>query len=591
MRTFLFASLGAFVGTMVGLILLVMIAIGSVRARVASMTPTAQLPDTYVLEMDLRQEIPDQSPLSGPAAVFGPMPGFIDILMRLEAAKTDDNVAGVFIRGAEFGIGSARSEELRAALLDFKSDGKFVLAHSQGTYGGGPSVYRALASADEIWVQPGSELIASGITLETLFMRDLFDNLSITPQFEAFHEYKNAPNTYTEAGYTDAHRLALADMAVSLWNQSLGDIASDRGLSVAEVTGALEATPLNADDMIALGLADQNGWPEDAMDAALDRAGEDAGFVSINKYVPPSSKFGSPTIALVGGNGAIVTGGNGGSIFSEGSGFASDSIAAAILEAGSNERVDAIVFRVDSPGGSPTASDQIWRAIERVQDEYEVPVVVSMASVAASGGYYVSTGADWIVANRATITGSIGIFGGKFAIAEGLARIGVNAETISVGGPFSGVFSTTQGLTEAQRDMMREWLGRGYDRFIALVAEGRGMSAEEVDARARGRVWTGEDAMSQGLVDELGGLTTAIAKARELAEIEPDEAIRILKYPQFRAPFPFAAPGVSETATDLSAIGELTDILRDPRVQSVIEELEATRSGHLQVRAPAVSER
>ena len=488
MRTFLFASLGAFVGTLVGLIVLVFVAFASIGALIASVAPETDLPETYVLEIDLRQEMPDQSPLSGPAAVFGPLPGFIDIIMRLDAAKSDEDVAGVFIRGAEFGIGSARSEELRMALLDFKSSGKFVLGHTQGTYGGGPSVYRALAASDELWVQPGSELIASGVALETLFMGNLFENLSITPQFEAFHEYKNAPNTYTEVDYTGPHRLAVTAMADSLWQQSLTDIAADRGLAVSNVSEALQASPLSAERLITLGLADQSGWPEDAMDAALERAGDEAGFVNISEYTPPSSKFGSPTIAIVGGNGAIVTGGNGGSLFSEGSGFASDTIAAAILEAGANERVEAIVFRVDSPGGSPTASDQIWRAIERVQDEYEIPVVVSMASVAASGGYYVSTGADWIVANRSTLTGSIGIFGGKFALAEGLARIGVNAETISVGGPFTGVFSTTEGLTETQREMMRAWLGRGYDRFIELVARGRDMSPQDVDERARAGV-------------------------------------------------------------------------------------------------------
>ncbi|MEL7112129.1 MAG: signal peptide peptidase SppA [Pseudomonadota bacterium] len=362
-------------------------------------------------------------------------------------------------------------------------------------------------------------------------------------------------------------------------------------MSVTEIRAALESSPMSAERMVDMNLATSLGWPEDALDAALARAGDDAIAISVSSYTEPTSPFGSPVIAVVGGQGPIVTGDAGGSFLQEGNGFASDTIAEAILAAGRDDDVEAIVFRVDSPGGSPSASDQIWRAIERIQEEEQKPVIVSMASVAASGGYYVSTGADWIIANRTTITGSIGIFGGKFAIEEGLARIGVNAETIKVGGSFTGAFSTMEGFTDEQRTMVRSWLQRGYDRFTSLVAEGRGLSLEQVDAVARGRVWSGEDALANGLVDELGGLTTAIAKAKEMAEIEADTQVRIVSYPMSMGGLPFFSSSAGATAQELKALGQLADAINDPAIQALITEAESARNSRVQARMPSFIER
>ncbi|MEL6728704.1 MAG: signal peptide peptidase SppA [Pseudomonadota bacterium] len=597
MKTF-FASLGgAVIGSIVGLFLLFFVGMAmiqfAINDAISSAGPATGQDDgnPIILTLDLREGFADQAASTGPEVFFGEGVGFIDVIAKLDAAASDDQVKGLFLRGSEFGIGSSRSEEFRDAFLNFKASDKFIIAHSQGNYGGGPSTYRALASADEIWVQPGTDLIASGLALETLFLKGLFDNLSVTPEFEAFYEYKNATNTYKEETYTEPHRLAMTELAESLWEISLRDIATDRGMSVAEVRTALESSPMSAERMVDMNLATSLGWPEDALDAALARAGGDAIAISVSSYTEPTSPFGSPVIAVVGGQGPIVTGDAGGSFLQEGNGFASDTIAEAILAAGRDDDVEAIVFRVDSPGGSPSASDQIWRAIERIQEEEQKPVIVSMASVAASGGYYVSTGADWIIANRTTITGSIGIFGGKFAIEEGLARIGVNAETIKVGGSFTGAFSTMEGFTDEQRTMVRSWLQRGYDRFTSLVAEGRGLSLEQVDVVARGRVWSGEDALANGLVDELGGLTTAIAKAKEMAEIEADTQVRIVSYPMSMGGLPFFSSSAGATAQELKALGQLADAINDPTIQALITEAESARNSRVQARMPSFIER
>jgi protease-4 len=598
MKTF-FASLGgAVIGSIIGLVLLFFIGVGLIQMTVNNAMKSAAGPETgqddgnpIVLTLDLRGGYADQAPTSGPEVLFGGGTGFIDIVTKLEAAAADDQVKGLFIRASEYGIGSSRAEEYRDAFLKFKAADKFIITHSQGSYGGGPSGYRAIASSDEIWVQPGSDVIAGGIVFETLFLKGLLDNLSVTPDIEALYEYKNAPNTYKEETYTEPHRRAMTELAESIWQISLGDIATDRGITISQAESALESSPISAERMIELNLATQLGWPEDARDAATERAGENAITIDVASYAAPTSAFGSPVIAIVGGQGPIVSGDEGGSLFQEGNGFASDTIAAAILEAGRDEDVKAVVFRVDSPGGSPTASDQIWRAIERIQKEEEKPVIVSMASVAASGGYYVSTGSDWIVANRSTITGSIGIFGGKLAIDEGLARIGINAESIKVGGEFAGAFSTTEGFTDEQRVMIRSWLQRGYDRFTTLVSEGRGLTLDQVDTVARGRVWSGEAAADIGLVDELGGLTVAIAKARELAGIEEDSDVRIMTYPMSVGGFPFLSASSSASMEELRAIGQLAELINDPEIQALMIEAETLRDSRIQARMPTFIER
>ncbi len=598
MKTF-FASLGgAVIGSIVGLFLLFFIGVGLIQMTVNNAMSSAAGPDTgqddgnpIVLTLDLRVPYADQAPTSGPEVLFGGGTGFVDIVTKLDAAASDDQVKGLFIRASEYGIGSSRAEEYRDAFLKFQAADKFIITHSQGSYGGGPSGYRAIAPSDEIWIQPGSDMIASGIVFETLFFKGLLDNLSITPEIEALHEYKNAPNVYKEETYTEPHRRAMTELAESLWDVSLGDIATDRGITVAQASTALEASPLSGEQMVDLSLATHLGWPEQARDAAKDRAGDDAITIDVASYTAPTSKFGSPVIAIVGGQGPIVTGEEGGSLFQEGNGFASDTIAAALYEAGRDEDVKAVIFRVDSPGGSPTASDQIWNAVNYIQTEQQKPVIVSMASVAASGGYYVSTGADWIIANRTTITGSIGIFGGKMAIDEGLARIGINAESIRVGGEFAGAFSTTEGFTDEQRTMIRAWLQRGYDRFTQLVAEGRGLSLAEVDEIARGRVWSGEDALERGLVDELGGLTAAISKARELAEIEEDVDIRLKTFPMNEGGFPFFSASSSASVAELKAIGQLAGLINDPEVQALLMEAETMRNSRIQARMPTFIER
>lgn len=544
-------------------------------------------PDNLILTLDLRSPLPDMAPSQGLAAFSGEN-GFVDTITKLHAAADDPNVKGLFLRGPEFGIGSSRAEELRDAIRKLQASGKYVTAHSQGNFATGPSGLRAIAAADETWIQPGSDLMVSGVSFETLFLGKLFENLSIVPEIEAFYEYKNAPNTYKETDYTEPHREAMTALASSIWSTSLKDIAEDRDMTKADLRALLESGPMDADRTIETGIMDKLGWPEDAQFAAQTRDGK-GNLLTIANYTPPSVSARAKQIAVIGGEGAIITGSESGGPFGGENGFSSDTIAKAILDAGNNSRVEAIVFRVDSPGGSPSASDQIWRAVERVQ-EMDKPVVVSMGSAAASGGYYVSTGADYIFASASTITGSIGIFGGKATISGGLERIGVNPRTITVGGEFSDAYGVDP-FTESQKQHVFESLKRGYDRFTSLVAEGRELPLDEVNKIARGRVWSGSDALERGLVDEIGGFIDAVEKAKELAGIDTEDDVRLVYYPKRKTGFE-ALDDLFGTSSEVAkAATVIGAIAGDERLDAALTQMKLLQTQRAQVAAPIIIER
>ena len=583
-------------GTFAAMILFVILGFAMLLGLIASAASSKPMrPENVVLTLDLNASLPDQAPLGGFAAFSG-LPGFTDILIKLKAAETDESVKGIYLRGAFTGIGTSRAEELRDALKSFRASGKFVVAHTQGMIGvGGPSAYHSITAAEEIWMQPGSDFMISGVTFETEFLKGLFDKIGLTPQIYALYEYKNAPNSYNETAYTEPHREAMTALATSLWDTALADIAADRGMQVPALKAVLEGGPQSAEEALEAKLVDKLGWPEDTEDAVLERAGEDAELVELFSYTAPPSKAKAKdgVIAVVGGEGAVVTGGNTtDSPFADTPGFASDVIARAILDAAEDEDVKAIVFRVDSPGGSPTASDQIWRAVERAKEAGK-PVVVSMGSLAASGGYYVSTGADSIIANRGTITGSIGIFGGKFALDGTFNKIGVTFDTVTVGGEFTNAYGVAP-FNQAQEAVVREQLKRGYDRFVGLVAEGRGKTYDEIHAIARGRVWSGAQAKEIGLVDELGGFMTAVAKAQELAGMDPAVAPMLSYYPQRKSGFEALESLFGVSAETARAAAVLSAVVGDERTQILIEELavaDAVNSGQTMAMGPRLRER
>lgn len=593
MKTFLASVLGGLVAMVLFTILAFLFVAGTIGAIVAGVAPppsAANKSGGIVLEIDLRTPLSDQPASAGPAVFFS-QGAFTDMLLKLDAAADDSKVKGVFVRASEFGIGNSRAEELRTAFHKLRANGKFVLAHTQGFMGVGPSALRSISAADEIWLQPGSDIIVPGMTSETLFMKDLFDNLSVSAEIEAFYEFKNAPNVYKETDYTEPHREAMTELVSDIWNISVEDIAADRGFSdVTALKTLLESGPISSDEALDAGLVSRLDWPEDAREAALEKAGEGATLLGIGKYSTPMPAANTPVIAIVGGEGSIVTGSATPGPFGGDAIFSSDRVSKALLDAGRDEKVKAVVFRVDSGGGSAIASDQIWHAVDRIQNEFDKPVVVSMGSAAASGGYYVSAGADSIFALRTTITGSIGVYGGKYAIADGLRQIGINPSAISVGGEFATAF-TLDSFTETQRSLLRESLERTYDRFMRVVSDGREIDETRVREIAKGRVWSGEDAAELDLVNETGGLIAAIEKAKEFADIPAEGDVALNYYPTPpRGIEDFLNEMFGASAETSEAAARFNALMRDENFSAIMEQAQALQSRQIQMRAPVTIE-
>jgi protease IV len=490
------------------------------------------VPSNTVLTLDLRRDFTDQ-----------PMPSFpfeadlsiIDVVQALARAENDDRVKGLYMRVGGAGFMYAHVQELRDALKAFKEKGKFVIAHAQAFYGNGMTEYYAASAADEIWLQPGSELNTSGIASYTVFMKGLFDKIEAVPQMEQRYEYKNAGNIFNQTDFTEAHREATTAYMQSLFDSAKADIAASRKMSAEAFGALLNNSPYGSKDALAARLVDKLGYDADAEDAATDKAGEDAETVSLAAYYarersPYDNPFASDgVIALINGEGTIFDGESASDPFSGETGMGGDTIAEAIRDAAEDEDVKAILFRVNSPGGSAIASDQILAAVKKAQ-EAKKPVIVSMAGVAASGGYYVSLSADKIYAYPTTITGSIGVVGGKVAIGGTYRLVGLSPKEIHLGGPNATMMSDYEPFTPEQLAALQKQIQMIYDDFTEKVATGRKLDLATVQTIARGRVWSGADAKNLKLVDEFGGFRAALGKAVEMAGLQPDATIHLKNF-------------------------------------------------------------
>jgi protease IV len=579
LKQFFLTIAGVFAGLLLFFIFIPIMLIASALGSSAPSTPS-----NSVLTVDLREPLTDV-PANTPFAAFTAGSSITGLVRKLEAAETDPNVKGVFVRASEMGMAPAHAEEIRQALIDFKASGKFVIAHAQGFESPTLSAFVTVSAASELWQQGGTNFSATGLVAETMFLGGVFQKFGITPEFEQFYEYKNAVDTYTKTDYTAAHRESTSVMIGSIYNAFVGAAAFDRKIPVESVKAALDRAPLTANQALEAKLVDKIGQPEEAMDAALERAGgiKKAKLIDISAYTP-APKTG-PVIALVGGEGAIVTGPSGTDPFANDSDMNSDAFARAIRDATDDEDVKAIVFRVSSPGGSPTASDQIWAAIERAK-RAKKPVVVSMGAYAASGGYYVSTGADAIVAMPSTITGSIGVFGGKFVINEALNRYaGANISEIAVGGPNATLYSPATRFTNEQRVAFNASMQRVYDDFTGKVSTGRRLPLARVQEIAKGRVWTGNQAKEMGLVDQIGGLRTAIGKAKSLAKIEARDSVTIRSFPEVSDPLTALGQSLGASAQSARATARAAAIigavLGDERVAELLAQ--SRQNGQVQL--------
>jgi protease-4 len=578
MKQFLMTVAGVFVGLVLFLVgvpfLLIVMA--------ASATRPAPVPAHTVLQLDLRGGLSDQES-QNPFAAFGGGGGqsVMSIIETLRRAETDDKVKAVLVRLPEGGMAPASADELRLAFKHFRSVGKKpIFAHSQGLYPSGlvTSTYMLGSAASEFWMQPDSSLQAVGASSEEMFFKRFFDKYGVKADYEQRYEYKNAVNPYLYSDYTPAHRESTLSWMGSVYTTALTTAAQDRKVDPVALIKTIEAGPYSAQDAKAKGLIDRVGQVKEAQDAMLARAGKGAKLLDFDDYASrtkrPSTKTG-PAIAVVSAEGAIMTGsGEGGSPFGGDSTIYSDQVAKALYDAIDDKDVKAIVFRVSSPGGSDTASEQILAAVKAARKAGK-PVVVSMGTYAASGGYWISSGASAIVAEPTTLTGSIGVFGGKFALGEALSRFGVDTRQVHVGGDYSGAFGTGQEFTPDQRAKFAAWMDRIYAGFITRVAEGRKLPVERVREIAKGRVWTGVQAKQLGLVDELGGFYEAVEKAKSLANLKGD--VRLKKIGGSNSPFEALEKVLGVSETSMRTLAASAWLLGDPRSQTIMDEMAKAR--------------
>jgi protease-4 len=499
------------------------------------------------------------------------------VVETLSRAAKDDHVKGLIVRLPEAGLAPAEAEELRQAVLRFRQSKKPVYAHSQGLYSSGitTATYMLGASADQYWMQPGAPFEATGIASEDIFFKRAFDKYGVKAEFEQREQFKNAVNPYLFSDYTPAHRQAEQDWMSAVYERTLANAAADRRLQPQMLRTTLEAGPYDAAQAASNGLIDRVGQVHDLEEAIKKKAGA-SGTVTFEDYADARLKnvtATGPVIAVISCEGAIMTGQGGVSPLG-GDTVYSDEIAKAFYQAAADKSVKAIVFRVSSPGGSDTAAEQIGAAVRAARAAGK-PVVVSMGTYAASGGYWISAGANRIVAQPTTLTGSIGVYGGKFAVGEAASKFGIDLRQLSVGGEYASSNGMGQPFTPQQKAVYAAQIDRVYNRFITEVATGRNLPAERVRELAKGRVWTGDEAVKLGLVDQLGGFDEAVEAAKALAGVKGTVRLKMLppKLSLFEALQ--QAMGVSASSTrTLAAAGWL---LGDPRAKAAMDQLMQAR--------------
>jgi protease-4 len=572
MKQFLLTMAGVFAGLALFFIGIPFLLI----SLVMSATHPAATPAASVLSLDLRGGVTDQEP----ATLFGLFGqhsmSVMRIVQTLHRAQADDRVKALFVRLPDAGIAPGEADELRLAVRAFHAAGKPVYAFSQGLYPVGviTSTYMLGAAADEFWMQPGAPFQATGLANQGLFFKRLFDKYGVKADFEQRYEYKTAVNGYLYDDYTPAHRESDLSWMGSVYDSAIAAAASDRKTSPQALKTLIEAGPYDAADAKAKGLIDKLGQVREAEQALVNRAGSEAKLIDIGDYASngAASAIGAPVVAVVSAEGDIVTGPGGASVGSQN--IDADDVADALYAAANDKSVKAIVFRESSPGGSDTASEEILAAVRAAKAIK--PVVISMGTYGASGGYWIASEASAIIAEPTTLTGSIGVFGGKIVFGPALAKFGVDIRDLSVGGQYANADSPTAEFTPQQRAAFAASVDRVYAGFIQRVADGRHLPPDRVREIAKGRVWTGAQAKDLGLIDELGGFYQAVDKAKALAGLGTQE-VRLKAVTARRSPFEAIQHAFGMADTSLHTLSAAAELLNDPRARGLIDQLSTAR--------------
>ena len=444
-----------------------------------------------------------------------------EVLFSLYRAAEDERITGLMLDLRGVAIDWAKVEEIREAVQNFRDTGKPVVAYMDA---GGTRDYALAATADQIVLSPEGNLMVLGISAELAFMRDTLDKLGMKADFVHVGAYKSAPERMTRSSASDANREMITSIVDDRYEALLDMLASSRGVEKDVVSDWIDRGMYDAQSALAAGLIDTVMYYEELME---DRFGEeDITYLSTYSLDHPKRKTTEYEVAVVFITGVIMPGKSRFDNF-QGKLAGSETVVEQLQSVGEDEDIDAVILRVDSPGGSALASDLIWNEIKKVQENK--PVIVSMSGLAASGGYYVACLGDSIFADPGTLTGSIGVYAGKLDRSGMYRKIGVNREFITRG-KNALLFSDEGGFTAAQRDLFQNQLDEFYERFLDKVASGRGMTRDAVHEVAQGRVWTGQQGRDRGLVDGLGGLHRSLDSAKWMLGAVPSDKVTIVTF-------------------------------------------------------------
>ena len=514
-------------------------------------------------------------------SLVGDVPTVRSVVDSLRKAKVDDRIRGVILMPSGPQPLWGKAQEIRDAVLDYRESGKPIVAFLE--YGGTQEYYLASA-ADKVFLMPGSPLDLVGVASYEMFFRGALDKVGAQADMLNSGDFKTAANVYTETTMTPAHREMAESLNRDLYEQIIDGIADGRGKTKAEVRRLVDEGPFLPDDALAAGLVDALVY--------ADEVKQQAPFDEVNWRVIADRDYrqiGLQSVGLNRGRGialiyavGTINSGSGGIGLTGGEVLGSDTLVAAIRAARNNDAVRAIVLRIDSPGGSAVASDVIWREVMLAKKDK--PVIASMSDLGASGGYYIAMGADAIVAQPATLTGSIGVVAGKITTGGTYEKVGINIEPVSQG-RFAEIYSPIRPFSDDERDKMQEHIDAIYEQFVTKAADGRGTTRDVIHELAQGRVWTGRQAKERGLVDELGGLSRAIALAKEHVGIDADEEVELVVYPRPKSLFDLLNEGFTVT----QAVARLGWLPVSPAVlEAVAAPIQLFRTGEALALMPSV---
>ena len=512
-------------------ILLLFVIVGMLSAPVGAVA----VPQNAILQIDLDEpfnEVRRDSLLTDVGS--GIRPSFADLIFSIDAAGQDDRVKAIVAKISNSELGLAQMQELYGVIRRFRSHGKKAYLYSAGfgDFGGGTSEYYLANAFDEITMLPNSDFGVTGISIEVPFLRNVLDKFGVYPEFYARHEFKNAMASFIDKKSSKSFYDELSFLAEFFTEEMFRVIIPERYgvLSKKDYRSIINRAPMSSEEALNLGLIDKIGyefdWREEIKKSYQGEFLDVADYASNWMYNRNANK-----IALLVLEGAINQGLSVDNPLSGEALVGSDTVLAQIDEIAKDKDIKAVIVRVNSPGGSYVASNEIWHALKRLKEKKQIPLVVSMSNYAASGGYFVSLAADNIFANTMTITGSIGVLGGKIVLEDMWKKLGVNWAFVETG-ETSGLMSINRSFNVRQKELFNKSLDRVYDDFVHKVAEARNIDITRMDKLARGRVWTGLGARENGLVSENGGLLRALEEVRSAAYIKPEDAISIVFYPK-----------------------------------------------------------